>query len=165
MSFERVKGVSTVSDLSLSDAAIYRRHRDDLVRFATALVGRDEAPDVLSTVVVRILSRRNLTDLADPKTYLFRGVLNESRSRHRRRPNLPLTVDVPDRGNGAPHPEVIAAVRRLPPRQRAVTFLVYWMGCSIAETAELVGARPGTVSRYLHLARNRLRSCLDEYPD
>jgi RNA polymerase sigma-70 factor (ECF subfamily) len=158
----RVKGVSTISDLPRTDAAIYRRNRDDLVRFASALVGRDEAPDVLSTVMVRVLNRRHLTDLEDPRAYLFRAVLNESRSFHRRRRPMPLTADVADPGNGAPRPEVIDAVRRLPPRQRAATFLVYWMGCSIAETAELMGARPGTVSRYLHLARNRLRSCLDE---
>lgn len=154
--------MSTVNDLSLSDAAIYRRHRDDLVRYASALVGREEAPDVLSTVVVRILNRRKLTDLEDPRAYLFRAVLNESRSLHRRQQPVQLPADVADPQNGAPRPEVIDAVRRLPPQQRAATFLVYWMGCSIAETAELMGARPGTVSRYLHLARNRLRSCLDE---
>ncbi len=129
----RGMGVSTVNDLSLSDATIYRRHRDDLVRYASALVGREEAPDVLSTVVVRILNRRNLADLEDPRAYLFRAVLNESRSLHRRRRPMPLAVDVADPGNGAPQLEVIDAVRRLPPRQRAATFLVYWMGCSIAE--------------------------------
>lgn len=154
--------VSTISDVAASDAAVYRRHKDALVRYATALVGRDEAADVLSTVVVRVLSRQRLVDLDEPRAYLYRAVLNESRSRLRWRSRFStLDTDIETNGDGAPRPEVLEAVRRLSPQQRAATFLFYWMGCSTADTAELMGVRPGTVSRYLHLARNHLRSSLD----
>jgi DNA-directed RNA polymerase specialized sigma24 family protein len=44
------------------------------------LVGPDQAPDVVSTVVLRVLKRRHLSDLENPRAYLFRSVLNEARS-------------------------------------------------------------------------------------
>lgn len=162
----RVKGVNTMSETSArTDAAIYDRHRDELIRFATALVGPDEAQDVLSAVVLRILKKHHLSDLEEPRAYLFRAVLNECRSRRRFTRTVPLTVDPSMPEPDGHRPEVVEAVRALPARQRAATFLVYWMGCSLAQAAELMGTRPGTVGRYLHLARRRLRSCLDERQD
>ena len=162
----RVNGVSTMSETSATtDAAIYDRHRDELIRYATALVGSDEAEDVLSAVVLRVLNRRSLTDISEPRAYLFRAVLNECRSRGRRRLLLPLTSDLPVPDADDHRPELADAVRSLPARQRAATFFVYWMGCSIAQTAELMGTKPGTVARYLHLARRRLRSYLDDRQD
>jgi RNA polymerase sigma-70 factor (ECF subfamily) len=59
-------------------------------------------------------------------------------------------------------PGVLDAVLRLPERQRAAVYLTYWRDLPIAETAELMGCRPGTVKRYLHLARSHLREVLDE---
>ncbi len=61
------------------------------------------------------------------------------------------------------HPEVTAAVLGLPPQQRAATYLVYWADQSIQETAALMGVRPGTVKRYLHLARRRIKGVLDAH--
>lgn len=58
-------------------------------------------------------------------------------------------------------PEVLAAVLALPVRQKAATYLVYWEGLSVQETARLMGIRPGTVKRYLYLARRVLKGALD----
>ena len=63
-------------DKGMKDAAIWAQHRDELTRYATVLVGPSEADDVLSTVVLRLLRRRSLGDLSDPRAYLFRSVLN-----------------------------------------------------------------------------------------
>ena len=144
--------------MSLSDETIYTKHKDDLIRYATALVGPADAEDVLSTVVLRILERRSLTELDDARAYLFRAVLNESRGRLRRIPPRPL----PDQPSTIPERdfEVTAALRRLPPRQLAAVYLVYWEDLTIDETARAMGAGPGTVKRYLHLARRRLKGAL-----
>ncbi len=142
------------------DGEIYEAHKGALMRFATALVGPDEAPDVVSQVVVRVLSRRRLGDLRDPRPYLMRAVLNESRSlMRRRRPSLLVTEPVLD--SPEPAPEVLAAVMDLPVRQRAAIFLVYWAGMTPSEAARVMGARAGTIRRYLHLARTRLGRVLD----
>lgn len=150
-----------LSGWSVDDEAIYRKNRDDLVRYATVLVSSTAAEDVVSTVVLRTLARRRLIDLDDARAYLFRAVLNESRTRLSRR-RMPLTRDgAADDQMVDPQPEVLAAVVALPAQQRAATYLVYWEGMSIAETSALMGIRPGTAKRYLHLARRALKGVLD----
>ena len=145
----------------MSDEAIYRENLDDLVQYATVLVGPSDAEDVVSTVVMRVLARRRLTDLDDARAYMFRAVLNESKTRLARRRGRPRVDDVADTATPDPQPEVLAAVLALPAQQRAVTYLVYWEGRSIAEVAALMGIRPGTTKRYLHLARRSLKGVLD----
>lgn len=144
-----------------TDSAIYRKIRGDLVRYAASLVGPSDAEDAVSAVVVRTLARRPLGDLDDARAYLFRAVLNEARSRarsKRRQARFPAVNEI----QGEIRPEVLEAVAALPVRQRAATFLVYWADYSIAEAAHAMGARPGTVKRYLYRARQSLRGVLDE---
>ena len=145
----------------MDDEEIYRRNLDDLIRYAAVLVGPSAAEDVVSTVVLRVLTRRRLMDLDEPRAYLFRAVLNESRTRlARRRTVLGLPIDAADPERD-PQPQVLAAVLALPARQRAATYLVYWAGLTIGEASTLMGVRPGTAKRYLHLARRALEGVLD----
>ena len=144
----------------VNDAEVWRKHKDDLIRYATVLVGPDQAEDVLSVVIERILRRRgSLGTIDDARPYLFRAVLNQSRNvlRDRSRPvpwsgDLVLPPDV--------RPEVVTAVAALPDRQRAAVYLTYWRDLPVAEVADLMGCRAGTVKRYLHLARKRLKENL-----
>lgn len=48
------------------------------------------------------------------------------------------------------------AVQSLPTRQRSVVYLFYWMAVPIAEIAELMSMKSGTVKSELHRARQRL---------
>lgn len=152
-----------VSGLGVDDADIWLKCKDDLVRYAAVLVGPAEAEDVVSTVFLRVLDRRRLDDLEDARRYLFRAVLNESRTRGSRRSSRPGFVDVVVPPPSDPQPEILDAVLSLPMRQRAATFLVYWADLSVAEAAEMMATRPGTVKRYLHLARQKLKGVLDEH--
>jgi len=147
--------------MGVSDADVWSRHRDELIRYATVLVGPASAEDLVSAVVVRILQRRALSDLDDPRPYLFKSVLNEARSfaRHNSHHVTPGIDQVPPPDVD---PQVLAAVRRLPERQRAAVYFTYWRDLSVAETAELMGCGVGTIKRYLHVARSRLREVLDE---
>lgn len=147
----------------MDDESIFRKNQDDLIRYATVLVGPTRAEDVVSTVVLRILARKRLQDLDEPRAYLFRAVLNESKTRlSRRRTHLSISevgmVPADD-----PEPDVFQAVLELPVQQRAATYLVYWVGMTVVETADLMGIRPGTVKRYLYLARRTLKGVLNEY--
>jgi RNA polymerase sigma-70 factor (ECF subfamily) len=145
------------------DGEIWIKHKDDLVRYAAVLVGPDEAEDVVSTVVVRVLNRGALADLEDARKYLFRAVLNECKTRGGRRKVRLRVVDLPQPPPPDPQPEVFDAVLALPVGQRAATFLVYWADLSIGEAARMMGTRPGTVKRYLYLARGKLKGVLDEH--
>jgi len=47
--------VGAARDRGVDAAAIWRKHKEELIRFATVVVGVDQAEDVLSTVVERVL--------------------------------------------------------------------------------------------------------------
>jgi len=150
-----------VCDTDMNDEAIWRKHKDELVRYATILVGPDHAEDILSAVVVRVIRKRgSLADLEDARPYLFKAVLNESRNHIRRssRPQVVVSgVEVPVEAR----PDVVAAVSSLAARQRAAVYLTYWRDLPIKDVAQLMGCRPGTVKRYLYLARRRLKETLE----
>ena len=144
--------------MEATDESIYNKHSDDLIRFAAAVVGADHAEDVLSTVMVKVLRRGGLVRLDEPRPYLFKAVLNEARSLMRKLDPLPLLSE--PQHQDSHEVEVLDVVMQLPARQRAAVFLVYWEGESIADAAALMGTAPGTVKRYLHLARRRLKGVL-----
>ncbi|MDK1102959.1 MAG: RNA polymerase sigma factor [Actinomycetota bacterium] len=145
----------------MDDEVIYRKNRNDLIRYASVLVGPTSAEDVVSTIVLRVLARQHLADLREPRPYLFRAVLNECRTRLDRERNHSTLDNVDGTQSVEQQPEVLAAVLALPVRQKAATYLVYWEGLSVQETARLMGIRLGTVKRYLYLARRVLKGALD----
>lgn len=148
-------------DMGVNDEAIWRKHSGELVRFASVLVGPGDAEDLLSSVVVRILSSRgSLETLDDPRPYLFRAVVNEAKNHRRRSRRVPLMAE--GQYSVELRPEVLDAVMGLPPQQRAAVYLTYWRDLPISETSELLGCRPGTIKRYLFLARNRLKELLND---
>ena len=147
----------------MKEAEIWLNCKDDLTRYAGVLVGPSDAEDVVSTVFLRVLDRRRLDDLEDARRYLFRAVLNESKTRRSRGRTVLGLADIPGPPPADPEPEVLKAVLALPLGQRAAAFLVYWKDLSVAETATVMGVRPGTVKRYLHLARTKLEGVLNEH--
>ncbi len=145
------------------DEMIYNTLSGELVRYASALVGPDDGPDLLSAVITRVLVKRRLADLENPRLYLFRAVGNEAKShkrRYARRQVVQLTPQdvVPDHEIDT----ALEAVMSLPTQQRSATYLVYWLGFTPTEAASAMGCRPGTVRRYLHLARTKLEEVLDD---
>ncbi len=147
---------------------MYEQVRGPLMRFAASLVGPDEASDLVSEVVVATMQRRALSSLDDPKAYLMQAVLNRARSRGRQLSRERHAVSRLRAANSRDQLteesdlDLVRLVAALPVRQRAAVFLVYWEDLSSSEAAALIGVRPGTLRRYLHLAREKLRGHLDE---
>jgi RNA polymerase sigma factor (sigma-70 family) len=153
--------------MGVTDRQVYEEIAPDLMRYATALIGPDHAWDSVSAIVTRALQRPGgLAGLDEPKTYLMKAVLNEATGTKRqraRRQTYPMAR--------VPEVEVIpevevgnadALIMDLPPRQRAAAYLVFFLEYTPTEAAELMGTRPGTVRRYLHLARKKLAEALGE---
>lgn len=148
--------------MDLSDETIYTKHKDDLIRYASMLVGPTEAEDVLSTVVLRVLERRSLGDLDDARAYLFRAITNEARGKARREKKVRSLPAPPRESAVVPEvdDDVAAALSVLPPRQIGAVYLVYWEDLTIKDAARTLGISTGAVKRYLHLARKKLKELI-----
>lgn len=155
---------------NVDDQAIYEQVRGSLLRFAASLVGPDQADDLVSEVVVATLQRRSLVSLDNPRSYLMQAVLNRARSTHQRfsreretRSRLASGASTHESGYDlVVGDDVLRTVAELPMQQRAAIYLVYWEDLEPAEAAGLMGVRPATLRRYLHLARKKLRRYVDE---
>ena len=143
---------------------LYREHYLDLVRFAVQFVDdRGIAEDVVQDVFAALKAHRRHLD--DPLRYLRVAVLNRSRSVLRRRRIERRFVLVRERYAEAAdeaslrsdeQSRVLAAVSRLPRRQREVVVLRYYEDLEIGEVAILLGITSGAVSSSLTRAMDRL---------
>lgn len=164
--------------------AIMQRANQRLFRVARSVLD-DEAEDALQDAYVRAFRGiGRFRGEADILTWLTRIVLNEARSRlRRRRPVAPLeAVEAAQGATGEiilfpgamleAGPESDAArsqirdlieqaVGDLPPAFRAVFIMRDIEECSIEETAAGLGLKPETVKTRLHRARRMLRQSLD----
>jgi RNA polymerase sigma factor (sigma-70 family) len=166
-SADHIEGATVTAD-DLDDAALYRRVAPELIRFAAALVGRTDAPDVLSGAVVKALAAPGWPTVRDRRAYLYRSVFNESQTWLRRAGQRPLLEARAVRARGTDrfelptlHPDVRSAVARLSVRQRAVIVLTYWADLDPGTVAVRLGISEGSVRRHLARARARLREVLD----
>lgn len=147
--------------LSVEDA--YRKWADDLVRYATALVGSGEASDLVAESFAGVLRAGDARWQAvrDPRAYLFRVVCNNARmsGRGRRRRERRELVWLPSAEHADPHADgsVLHVLSRLSLQQRAVTFLTYWEDMSVGEIAGVLGVSEGSVKKQLARARAALR--------
>lgn len=144
----------------------YRVHRQDLIRFATILVGPHDAADVVSAAMVRILER-DPGPLDAPRAYLYRAVGNQARNLMRgearcRRREARAGAERSTSSLPEPYPEVREAIEGLSVRQRAVVFLTYWEDMTEETIARHLGIGSGSVRRHLARARRHLRRELDE---
>jgi RNA polymerase sigma factor (sigma-70 family) len=149
------------------DAEFLEKHADELTRFATAVVGPSEAPDVVSEAFLHCVVSRRWPTVSDRRAYLYRAVLNEAlatrRSLTRRRRRDSHAIFAEPVSDDTPSYEVLDAVRRLSVRQRAVVVLTYWQDLGPASVAGLLGVSEGAVRRHLARARAHLKEYLDDH--
>ena len=148
------------------DEAIYAKYSDELVRFATVLVGPWAAEDVVADAVTRAISSSAWPAVANHRAYLFRVTLNQARQAYRgerRRMQRERRFTSPTGGSDVGvRIEVLQAMSRLSTRQRGVIFFTYWHDLSNEEVAELLQISKRTVQRELTAARRRLEVLLDD---
>jgi RNA polymerase sigma factor (sigma-70 family) len=144
------------------DAELYELVAPELIRFATALVGRVDAPDVLSGAMVKALATPGWPVVANRRAYLYRAVYNEARTWLRRAGQRRILEARAARAAAVDRwelpslrPDVRMAVARLSLRQRAV-IVTYWADLDPSSVAEWLGISEGSVRRHLARARPRL---------
>ena len=152
---------------TLTKAEIYEKYADQLIRFATGLVGPSDGRDVVSAAVVNAMWSASWDSVVHERAYLYKAVLNEARRHHRSNGRRHIAERQAYGGaetDGLPEfrPEVLEAVARLSMSQRAVVFLAYWEDMRPAEIGRFLGLSDGTVHRQLARAEARLRRILDD---
>jgi RNA polymerase sigma-70 factor (ECF subfamily) len=148
----------------MTDGEVYSKYADELLRFATALVGPAGAEDVLGDALMNAFAARSWTGVQNRRAYLYRAVLNQARSVHRstqRRLAREAAAAANDRYEpSALRAEVLDALRRLTVRQRAVVFLTYWVDLQPEAIADQLQITSRTVQRDLRSAHGRLEVLL-----
>jgi RNA polymerase sigma factor (sigma-70 family) len=149
---------------------VFFAHAGRLVRLAR-LLGDDDPEDVVQESFLKLYGARDRLRRDDDQVvaYLNRIVVNEVRSRHRRRvvarrdAHL-LLVDEPH----DPHlrhgdrEAVVLALAGLPPRQREALVLRFWMDLPLAAIAEAMGVRVGTVKSQISRGLDVIGAALRE---
>lgn len=126
------------------------------------------AEDLVQEAMARTaLNWRRVEAAADPDAYVRKILVNECRSRWRRRSNRECPSDrlpdvrVDDGADArARRDELITALLALPPRQRATVVLRYFDGLTEAQTAQALGCSQGTVKSQTSRALTALRTHL-----
>ena len=154
-----------VMPTSPSDADVYRAHAIELVRYATVLVGPDDAADVVADAVLAAFASRAWPTVANRRAYLYRAVYHRAldlrRSAERRHLREVATASSEPIVAAEPSLDAQRALAHLPAQQRAVVYLTYWSDLTPAQAAELLDVSEGAVRKQLARARDTLRRVLD----
>ena len=128
---------------------------------------RDTAQDLVAEAFARAwASWPTVSAHPAPAAWVVRTALNAGGSRWRRRrrevpvADLAIVADRPagDAAGGGLDPRIMAALVRLPERQRQVVALRLFLDLDTEHTARMLGVAPGTVQAHLGRAMASLRS-------
>jgi len=150
-------------------AEFYRSFKDECLFTVLVSVGdRDTAQDLVAEAFARAwASWRTVSRHPAPAAWVVRTALNAHVSRWRRRrrevsladpgviADRPTAGDISD---SPVDPQIMAALLRLPERQRQVVALRLFLDLDTARTAAVLGIAPGTVQAHLGRAIAALRT-------
>lgn len=142
-------------------------YRGDVYGFLVATVGPIDADDCFQeTWIAALRAYPRLRRADNLRGWLLRIAHNKAIDSHRaraRRPlpsdSLPETAAAPEPAASTPdgEPALWAAVRRLPPKQRAAVFCRSVLGMPYAELAELLDSSEDAARRNVHEGLKALR--------
>lgn len=153
--------------------ALYGAQWRPMVRLAVLLVDdRSQAEDVVQDAFIGLHRRQDSLRSAEAAVaYLRTSTVNGSRSvlrhrgvmrRHLIRESAQVVSVEDTSATAAEHADLLAAVRRLPRRQREVLVLRYWSHLSEREIADTLGVSAGTVKSTASRALNTLQTTLGD---
>jgi RNA polymerase sigma-70 factor (ECF subfamily) len=151
----------------------FRAEYPSVVRTLTVILqDREQARDVAQEAFIQLMTHwAKISHYERPEAWVRRvairlamrgrrrDILRRARERLGGLPQeLPGTTAVPAAM------DLLTAVRRLPPAQRAAVALFYYEDQPISEVAAILGCTPSTARVHLHSARERLGRLLGEVP-
>jgi RNA polymerase sigma factor (sigma-70 family) len=158
-------------------AAIFDRHADAILRYASARLGPEHAEDVTAETFLAAFRRRGHYDTSRPdaRPWLY-GIAVRQIGRHRRAEAtrwrvleaVPADVLIDDFGDRSAErvtaeqlrPKLVSVLAKLPQRDLDLLLLIAWTELSYAEAAEALGLPVSTVRSRLNRLRTRVRKAL-----
>lgn len=150
-------------------AEFYSVSKDRCLRAAVASgMSPADAEDAVAEAFIRAwTSWRKVRRSRSPAAWVVRVAINANVSSWRKR-RREVVSELPEPAAaelvGDPAPDLLAAVRLLPERQRDVVVHRYLLDLDTATTAAVLGIAPGTVGAHLHRALTTLRHQLSDQP-
>jgi RNA polymerase sigma factor (sigma-70 family) len=143
--------------------AVLDEHRDTVARFLVAWVGPQEAEDALQeTLISALRAYPRLRAVSNVRAWMLTIARNKAVDSHRARARRPVLVGEPlDSPSDDEMPEqddeLWAAIRELPPKQRAAVTLRFVGDLSHGEIATVLDCSEAAARRSLHEGLTKLR--------
>ncbi|HZD80610.1 MAG TPA: sigma factor-like helix-turn-helix DNA-binding protein [Actinomycetota bacterium] len=151
-------------EVSRSSTTIETIYRDDAARLWRALYAFGGDPEIASDALVEAFAQaiRRGEAITSPAAWIWRAAFRIASGELADRARfLPLEQDQRAAPEGADL-DLVAALGRLSPNQRASVVLHHIGGYSTRETARIIGSTAGAVRVHLSMARRRLTQLLEE---
>jgi RNA polymerase sigma factor (sigma-70 family) len=139
---------------------LYREQRDRLWRAVLAFSGdRDLAADAVAEAFAQLLRRGEA--VRDPLRWVWRATFRIAAGELKER-RMMSGSEVPETAYEMAEPirELVTALARLSPKQRAAVILHHYAGYPTKEVAEIIGSTTAAVRVHLSAGRRRLRGFL-----
>ncbi len=159
-----LKRVETELETRWDHAELFRETSPRLWSAIYAYSGgaRSLTDDVVAEAFARALEHDS--QIREPEAWLFRTAFRLAGSELRRRRRDVALVESSAHVDSSTL-EVLLAMRKLSPGQRAAVFLHYQADLPVRAIARITGTSPATVKVQLHRGRARLRKLLSEEED
>jgi RNA polymerase sigma-70 factor (sigma-E family) len=146
--------------------AFVRLHWGPLLRTAFLITGdRADAEDLVQAALEKVHRKwRDVAAMEMPQAYVRKIMVNTATSWRRRRswseiptPPVEQAVDADEFDRIDQRQQLTAALRKVPPKMRAVLVLRYFEDLTEAQTAQVMGCSVGTVKSQTSRGLRRLR--------
>jgi RNA polymerase sigma factor (sigma-70 family) len=142
---------------------VERLFRKDGVRLWRALVAftgdREIASDAVAEAFAQVLGRGD--EVRAPERWVWRAAFKIARGDMKERGRHQALATDQSYEMSDPPGDLLKALARLSPKQRAATILHFYAGYSTKEVAEILGSSAATVRVHLSQGRKRLRALLE----
>jgi RNA polymerase sigma-70 factor, ECF subfamily len=140
---------------------LYREQGDRLWRAVAAYAGdREVANDAVAEAFAQALRRGEA--VRDPIAWIWRTAFRIAAGDLKARGHASGLVADRAYEDAEPLTDVLAALAKLSPKQRAAVVLHHYAGYPVKEVAEIVGSTSAAVKVHLNRGRNRLRELLGD---
>ena len=154
-----------MDDLRSTKSELERAYREDGQRLWRSVLAFTGDPEVASDAVAEAFAQalRRGDAVLDPTRWVWRAAFRIAAGELKERGRQTVSgVEVDSYEMELPARELVEALRRLSPNQRASVVLHHAAGYPIRDVASILGSTTGAVKVHLLRGRRRLRQLLEE---